>query len=215
MTIHSIHCLRAIACLFSLVPLSATAASLQFTIKNLAPAGSVAFLPGFQPVSAQNVTNVTLVSAEDGFADVLPRLVLLSGLGGAGAQFPLGGGAVVFPELLPGEVLSFSLENVDLTAESIFYQGIALFGEVPLADGNGNFIGADFALTAGAIAEFDNSGAVPLLILPDSGVLGPESITPATLVLGISVIPEPSVTLLSAAGIVLFLRRRRSPSSCS
>ncbi len=189
---------------------SASAASLQFTITNLAPAGSISFLPGFLPVSAQDITNVTLVSAENTIPDVLPQLVFLTGLGGVGQSFPFASGGAFLPELLPGDVLSFSLENVDLAAESILYQGSALFGQVPLTNGGGNLIGADFTLTAGAIAEFDSSGAVPFLILPDSGAPGPESITPATQVLAITVIPEPSVTLLGAAGLVLFMRRRRS-----
>jgi hypothetical protein len=202
--------IRAAACLFCCGLSSASAATLQFTITNLAPAGSISFLPGFLPNSTQEITNITLLTAVSGVPDVLPRLTFISGLGGAAASFPFAGGGAFFPELLPGDSLSFSLENVDLAAESILYQGSVLFGQVPLTDGGGNFIGADFTLTAGEIAEFDTSGAIPFLILPDSGAPGPESITPTTGVLGITVIPEPSVTFLGAAGLVLFMRRRRS-----
>jgi hypothetical protein len=183
---------------------SASAATLQFAITNLAPAGSISFLPGFLPISAQDVTNVSLLSAESGTPDVLPRLGFITGLGGAAASFPFAGGGVAFPELLPGDTLSFSLENVDLTAEFVFYQGSVLFGQFPLPDGRG-----DFTITAGEIANFDNSGTVPFLILPDSLTAGPASITPTTAVLGVAVIPEPSVTILGAAGFVLFMRRRR------
>ncbi len=205
-----IHHLRVIAWLSCLALPSASAASLQFTFTNLAPAGSISFLPGFLPLSAQDITNVTLVSAENTTSDVLPQLTFLSGLGGVSEPFPFAGGGVFFPELLPGDVLSFSLENVDLAAGGILYQGSVLFGQVPITDGSGNFIGADFTLTAGAIAEFDSSGPVPLLILPNSGAPGPESITPTTGLVGVSVIPEPSVTLLGVTGLVLFMRRRRS-----
>jgi hypothetical protein len=163
-----------------------------------------------QNFAAQDVSNVTLVSAESATSDVLPQLTFLSGLGGVSEPFPFAGGGVLFPELLPGDVLSFSLENVDLAAEGILYQGSVLFGQVPVTDGSGNFTGADFTLTAGAIAEFDNSGPLPLLILPDSGAPGPESITPTTGLIGVSVVPEPSVTLLGVTGLVLFMRRRRS-----
>lgn len=201
---------RAVACLFCGGLASASAATLQFTITNLAPAGSISFLPGFLPISAQDITNVTLLSADGGVPDVLPRLTFISGLDGVAALFPFAGGGAVFPELLPGDTISFSLENVNLAAESILYQGVSLFGQVPLTNGGGNFIGAQFTLNAGGIAEFDNSGAVPFLILPDSLTPGPESITPTTVVLGITVIPEPSVTFLGAAGLVLFMRRRRS-----
>lgn len=202
--------IRAAGCLFCCGLSSVTAATLQFTITNLAPAGSVSFLSGFLPISAQDVTNVSLITSVGGVPDVLPRLSFISGLGGVGAVFPFAGGGAFFPELLPGDTLSFSLENVDLAAESILYQGSVLFGQIPLTDGGGNFTGADFTLTAGEIAEFDRSGAIPFLILPDSGAAGPESITPTTGLLGITVIPEPSVTFLGAAGLVLFMRRRRS-----
>lgn len=198
--------LRAFAWLSCLTLSSASAASLQFTFTNLAPAGSISILPGFLTLSAQDVSNVSLVSAENATSDVLPQLTFLSGLGGVSEPFPFASGGVFFPELLPGDVLSFSLENVDLAAESILYQGSVLFGQVPITDGSGNFIGADFTLTAGAIAEFDNSG----LILPNSGAPGPESITPSTGLIGVTVIPEPSVTLLGVTGLVLFMRRRRS-----
>lgn len=184
-------------------------ATLQVTITNLAPAGSISFLPGFLPISAQDITNVTLLSAAGGVPEVLPRLTFISGLGGVAALFPFAGGSALLPELLPGDTLSFSLENVDLAAEKILYQGGVLFGQVPLTDGSGNFIGANFTLAAGEIAEFDSSGPVPLLILPDSPALGSESITPTTVVIGITAIPEPSVTFLGAVGLVLFMRRRR------
>jgi hypothetical protein len=202
--------IRTAAYLFCCGLASTSAATLQFTITNLAPAGSISFLPGFLPISTQEITNVILLTVDGGVPDVLPRLAFISGLGGAGAVFPFTGGGAVFPELLPGDTLSFSLENVDLAAESILYQGSVLFGQVPLTDGGGNFTGADFTLTAGEIAEFDSSGAIPFLILPDSGAPGPESITPTTELLRITVIPEPSVTFLGAAGLVLFMRRRRS-----
>ncbi len=210
MKFHPIDRLQAIVWLSCFALSSASAASLQFTFTNLAPAGSISILPGFLPLSAQDITNVTLVSADNSIPDALPQLTFFSGLGGAGELFPFAGGGFFFPELLPGDILSFSLENVDLAAEGILYQGSVLFGQVPLTDGSGNFIGADFTLTAGAIAEFDSSGATPFLILPNSGAPGPESITPSTQVIGISVIPEPSVTLLGVTGLVLFMRRRRS-----
>jgi hypothetical protein len=210
MKFHQITLIRAAACLLCCGLTSASAVTLQFTITNLAPAGSISFLPGFLPLSAQNITQTAILSASGGIPDVLPRLQLLSGLGGVGASFPFSGGGAVFSELFPGDTLSFSLENTDLAAESILYQGSVLFSQRPLTDGSGNFTGADFTLTAGEIAEFDQSGAMPLLILPDSPTLGPESITPTTAVLGITVIPEPSVTLLGSVGLVLFMRRRRS-----
>ncbi len=209
MKFNSINRLKAIFWLTCCGLSSVSAATLQFTITNLAPTGSLAFLPSFLPLAAQDVTNVSILTAA-GVPDVLPRLNFVSGLGSVGALFPFAGGGVVFPELLPGDVLSFSLENVNLAAEGILYQGSVLFGQLPLTDGGGNFTGANFTLTAGAIAEFDNSGAVPFLILPDSGASGPEAITPTTNVLGISVIPEPSVTLLGLTGFVLFMRRRRT-----
>lgn len=210
MKFHPFTAVRIIACVSCCALSSASAATLQFTITNLAPAGSISFLPSFLAISSQDITNVTLLSADSGIPDVLPQLTLISGLGGAGASFSFAPGGPPFPELLPGDTLSFSLENVDLAAESILHQGSVLFGQVPLTDGGGNFIGANFTLTAGEIAEFDNTGPVPLLILPESPGLGPESITPSTVVLGITAIPEPSVTFLGAAGLVLFTRRRRS-----
>jgi hypothetical protein len=210
MKFHQIITIRTVACLFCCGLSSASAATLQFTITNLAPAGSISFLPGFLPISAQGIANVTLLSAGGRAPDVLPRLTFVSGLGGVAALFPFVGGGAVLPELLPGDTLSFSLENVDLAAESIFYQGSVLFGQIPLTDGGGNFTGANFSLTAGEIAGFDVSGAVPFLILPDSLTPGPESITPTTAVLGITVIPEPFVTFLGVAGLVLFMRRWRS-----
>ncbi len=143
-------------------------------------------------------------------SEILPQLNFLGGLGGVGELFPFAGGGIAFPELMPGDVLSFSLEDVDLGVESLFQYGGTLFGQVPLTDAGGNFLGTDFTLTAGDISEFDISGMSPLLILPNSGSLGPESITPSTVVLGLSVIPEPSAMILSAAGFLLCMRRRRS-----
>jgi hypothetical protein len=201
---------RAIAGLLCCGLSSVSAATLHFTISNLAPAGSLAFLPSFLPLAAQNISNVTLLSADGGIPDVLPGLNFISGVGDAGALFPFAGGGAAFPNLLPGDILSFTLENVDLATESILYQGSVLFGQVPLTDGGGNFTVANFTLLAGGIAEFDNSGTIPFLILPDSITPGPESITPTTAVLGITVIPEPTVTLLNAGGLALFMRRRRS-----
>lgn len=202
--------MKAVACLFCCILPLASAATLQLTVTNLAPTGSISFLPGFLPISAQEITNVTLSSAAGGLPDVLPRLAFVSGLGGVAAVFPFAAGGVNLPELLPGDTLSFSLENVDLTAEMLLYQGSVLFGQVPLTDGGGNFTGVNFTLTAGEIAGFDVSGAVPSLILPDSPAPGPESIMPSTVVLGITVIPEPSATFFAIAGLVLFMRRRRS-----
>ncbi len=201
---------RAFAGLFCCGLSSASAASLHFTISNLAPAGSLAFFPSFLPLASQNISNVTLLSATGSVPDVLPGLNFISGLGDVGALFPFAGGGSAFPNLLPGDTLSFTLENVDLAMEGILYQGSVLFGQVPLTDGGGNFTGASFTLLAGEIAEFDNSGMIPFLILPDSITPGPESITPTTAVLGITVIPEPTVTLLGVGGFVLFMRRRRS-----
>lgn len=188
---------------------TASAATLQFTITNLAPEGSISILPNFLPVSSQNVTNVSVVTAGGGMSEILPQLTFLSGLGGVGEMFPFAGGGIAFPELLPGDALSFSLEDVDLGAETLFQFGGTLFGQESLTDGGGNFVGADFTVTAGDIAEFDNSGMTPLLILPNSATLGPESIAPSTVVLGFTVVPEPSAMLLSAAGFLLCMRRRR------
>jgi hypothetical protein len=210
MKYHRIVFFRAVAALFCCGLSAASAATLQFSITNLAPAGSISFTPGFLLIAGQDITNVTLLSAEDGVTDFLPQLTFISGLGDVGDLFPFAGGGASFPELLPGDTLSFSLGNVNLASESILYQGSVLFGQVPLTDGGGNFTGASYTLTAGEIAEFDVTGAVPSLILPDSLAPGPDSITPTTAVLGITVIPEPSVTFLGAAGLLLFMRRRRS-----
>jgi hypothetical protein len=109
--------------------------------------------------------------------------------------------ALSLPELFPGD--SVSVTVMDLA------EGIPSFS---VEAGNLAIVNlptmSPVTLTAGQVAQF-TSDPIPVLVLPGSPTLGPASITPATLVLEVVLVPEP--TTVTAAGLAscLLLRRRR------
>ena len=188
---------------------SATAATLGFSITNLAPAGSLSLEPALLQPGTPDITDVFLTQSGGGGMEALPVVSFQFGVDGEMAMFPSGGGGAVLPELLPGDTLSFTLNGVALLGQSALHYGISLFAQALLASG-GTFTGADLTLTAGSLAEFAGESGGPLrLVLPGSMMPGPESITPGTPLLRLSVVPEPSALLPSFSIITLALRRRR------
>ena len=187
---------------------AAPAATLQFTLTNLAPADSFSIAPTLFTNGLQDVADVLFTPASEGM-DVLPQLGFLLTLDAGAVVFPPAGGGRGLPLLLPGDRLTFTLTGVDLLGENTLHYGAGLLGQTTLADPAGSFTGLDLSLTAGAIAAFDNSGGgAPLLIFPDSNSPGPASVATTTPVLRLTVVPEPGAGLLIAAGLALALRRR-------
>ena len=189
---------------------AATAATLGFSITNLAPAGSLSIEPALFQNPPPGLTDVILTAAGGGMMEVIPQLGFQFGLGTPGAMFPFAGGGAALPALFPGDTLTFTLMDVDLLGQGALHFGISLFTQTAIADGAGTLTGASLTLTAGSLAEFAaNGGGPPLLVLPDSMMPGPASIAPGTPLLRLTVVPEPSALLLTLATLSLALRRRR------
>ncbi len=188
---------------------SAPAATLQFTLTNLAPADSFALDPTLFTGGVQDFTDVIFTPAAGGM-EVLPQLGFLLTLDTAAAVLPPLAGGTGLPLLLPGDSLTFTLGGVDLLVENTLHFGAELFGTAVLADPAGQFTGLDLTLTAGTIARFESAGGgPPALVFPDSITPGPASVSGTTPVLRLTVVPEPASGGLMLAGLALALRRRR------
>ena len=180
-----------------------SAATLQFSLTNLAPADSISFEPSF--LTGQDISDVVLIPGAGGSMMVLPQLNFSLGLTATAGIFPVVGG-ISLPVLMPGDSLTFTLSNVDLLGTNSLNFGASLFTQVAIANASGSLLPQDLLLTAGSIAMFD-AGA---LVLPDSGLPGPSSIASSTPVFRLAVVPEPSTTgfMLATAGLA-FVRRRK------
>jgi hypothetical protein len=182
---------------------TASAATLQFSLTNVAPLDSISFEPTF--LTGQDISDVILVTGTGSSMMVLPQLTFSLGVTSTAGMFPVVGGSLL-PVLMPGDSLSFTLSNVDLLGTNALNFGASLFTQVAFADGSGNVLPQDLILTAGNIATFE-AGA---LVLPDSGFPGPSSITSSTPALRLAVVPEPSsiCLMLGMAGLALTRRRK-------
>lgn len=199
---------RLTAALLFIVAGSASAAAIQFTFTNLAPADSLSFEPALFQISPLDITDVVLTPATGGFGEALPQLGFQFGLNPPASPFPIAGGGIPLPLLFPGDRLTFTLSDVDLAGQRALHFGAGVFSQAFIANAGGVFTGADLILTAGGIAEF---GGSPLrLVIPGSLTPGPDSIAPGTPLLRVTAVPEPGAgALLIISSIALALRRRR------
>lgn len=187
---------------------SAPAATLQFTLTNLAPADSFAFDPLLFTGGVQDFTDVIFTPAA-GSMETLPQLGFFLTLDAAAVVFPPPGGGTGLPLLLPGDSLTFTLAGVDFLGGNTLHFGSGIFANAALADPAGRFTGVDLTLTAGTIARFESAGGgIPALVFPDSISPGPASVSGTTPVLRLTVVPEPTAGVLMLAGLALALRRR-------
>ena len=197
-------------CAAALLCPSAGAATLTFTLTNLAPAQSVSLSPAVLQQIAPDLTDVLLTRAGGDMMEVLPELNFFLGLNAPGTVFPPVPGGPALPVLDPGDTLTFSLLGVDLNAQRLLQFGAGLYAERLVADDAGTFAGFDLTFTAGSLAEFFTApGGSPLLVLPGSPGPGPDNISPQTPLLRLTVVPEPGSAGLLAGALALTLRRRR------
>jgi hypothetical protein len=180
----------------------AHAATLQFSLTNIAPVDSISFEPSF--LTGQDISDVVLTPASGGSMMVLPQLDFSLGITASAAMFPVVGGSGL-PLLMPGDMLTFTLNNVDLLGTNSLNFGATLFTQVAIANMSGSLIPADLMISAGSVATFDAG----LLVLPDSGMPGPSSIAANTAVLRLAVVPEPSTLGLLFGLVGLAFPRRR------
>lgn len=189
---------------------SASAAAIQFSITSLAPADSLAIELALLQISPLDLTDFVFTPATGGFGESIPQLGFAFGLNAPSSPFPPAGG-VSLPLLFPGDKLTFTLSEVDLSGQRALHFGAGLFAQALIADAGGVFIGADLILTAGGIAEFASDAGGPLrLVIPGSLTPGPDSIAPGTPLLRVTAVPEPGAgMLLTFSSIALALRRCR------
>ena len=184
------------------------AATVQFTLTNVAPTSSLGIDPVLFLANLQDLSDVIFTSNSTDM-EILPQLTWQISADAAGAPFPPPGSSASLPFLQPGDRVSFTLNNVNFLSENTLHYGVDLFGTAPIADAGGNFRGTSLTLTAGSLGAFDTAGAgAPRLVIPGSPEPGPASISSSTPVLQLTVVPEPSALLLIAAGFGVALGSR-------
>ncbi len=192
---------------------SARAATLVFTVTNLAPADSVQIDPVFYLTGSQSISDVSLNSSGTGNA-VLPQLGYFVSSDTTPAAFSAGGSPL--PSLLPGDSLTFTLDGIDLTLQDQLNSGIGLYFNTAIASG-GVLTGTTSTFSAGSLALFGDPGdGSSRLTIPNSPSFGPSTILSSTPLIRLTIsnsasVPEPSRALLILLGSALpILRRRRA-----
>lgn len=200
---------RTVACLLGLAAFAgkANAASIQISLQNIAPAESLGLELFFQADPGLDVSNIILTSTSGGM-ESLPQFTVALGATTSASMFPTLPGSFALPTLLPGDSVSFTVSGLDLLAVNTLQLGGTLFSSYSFADAAGMVTEFTTNIPASSLAEF-TTGASPQLILPDSNSLGPISIVPNTPLLQVSVVPEPSVSLLAMTCLLGCLRRQR------
>jgi hypothetical protein len=185
---------------------AASAATLQVTITNNAPAETLALAPVYSD-SSFTLSDVVLTSAPAPGA-VLPELDLSLAIAGSPAAFSAPGGSSL-PTLQPGDSVSFLAAGPDFTSlVSLFYR-IGLTGSQVASDPTGLLQPLSFTVTAGQALTYAPDGSPELPGTPSPS--GVSLLSSAALFTVSSVpVPEPGSALLTMPlGLFGLIRRRR------
>ena len=186
---------------------AAMAVTLQITIANVAPSGTIALAPSLSAASDPfDISGVSTMDGPEAMGDALPALDVSLAFQPTGSAFPGAAGGAFLPLLQPGGSLSFLLNGTDFTTATSLLFGAGLTGSQALTLSMGSLEPLSFTLNAGQLLEFVGGEA----ILPD-GFPGSTGLLPGTPVFQFSAaaVPEPGSAAMLALGAAFALRRKR------